>query len=186
MKHGIFKVAMQFGFSCTNISWIFCIQVKHQISNYVVVGKTPWKNRAVDDWQEYLNEIDMQHFLKLQRISILGHQKVSLCELFNGPSLIWAFKATGLVMYCCWLHTTKLYTSPGLPKPSLDCRWLETHFMVSRVSFLIVSGEWTCMGMETTSWIHVPYQSTGDFKLIEPLWWYGACAVDVIWELSYV
>lgn len=48
---------------------------------------------------------------------------------------------------CCWF-------------PQLDCSWLETRCLVCWVSFIIVSEGWTCTGMETTSWIHVPYMSS--------------------------
>ncbi|GBL96997.1 hypothetical protein AVEN_254056-1 [Araneus ventricosus] len=46
-------------------------------------------------------------------ISMMGHLQVSACELFNGPSLIWDLKAEGPLVYRCWLHCTKLYSSPG-------------------------------------------------------------------------
>ncbi|GBM24527.1 hypothetical protein AVEN_144079-1 [Araneus ventricosus] len=43
----------------------------------------------------------------------MGHLQVSECELFNGPSLIWALRAEGPLVYRCSLHGTMLYASPG-------------------------------------------------------------------------
>ncbi|GBM16774.1 hypothetical protein AVEN_9368-1 [Araneus ventricosus] len=57
--------------------------------------------------------MDVQHFLILPQISMMGHLQVSACELFNGPSLIWALRAEGPLVYRCLLHGTKLYSSPG-------------------------------------------------------------------------
>ncbi|GBN18825.1 hypothetical protein AVEN_141948-1 [Araneus ventricosus] len=44
---------------------------------------------------------------------MMGHLQVSTCELFNGPLLIWALRAEGPLVYRCWLHYKKLYSSPG-------------------------------------------------------------------------
>lgn len=37
----------------------------------------------------------MQRFLTLIWISLLGYQQMSVCELINGLSLIWAFVGEG-------------------------------------------------------------------------------------------
>ncbi|GBN51554.1 hypothetical protein AVEN_147220-1 [Araneus ventricosus] len=44
---------------------------------------------------------------------MMVYLQASACELFNGPSLIWALRTEGSLVYRCWLHDTKLYSSPG-------------------------------------------------------------------------
>ena len=64
--------------------------------------------------------------------------------------------------------TTQNFTSCLGPSTlTLDYLWLETFCLDWRVSFPIVSSEWMCTGMETTSWIHWPCMSAGDFSN----WW---------------
>ncbi|GBL92454.1 hypothetical protein AVEN_182402-1 [Araneus ventricosus] len=102
--HSISEVAMKFEFSRTTISRV--------CRKYRVSGKTSnfrhqcGRRKTLKDWtidvrRESLNEIDVQHFLILPRISITGHLQVSMCELFNGPSLIWALRAEGKFVYRC-------------------------------------------------------------------------------------
>lgn len=64
---------------------------------------------------------------------MLRHQQVSACELFNGLSLIWTFKTAGSLVYCCWLHGTKLYASPGPCGEA--CLWGSYTILGRRTSF---------------------------------------------------
>ncbi|GBM51929.1 hypothetical protein AVEN_1511-1 [Araneus ventricosus] len=50
---------------------------------------------------------------------MMGHLQVSACELFDGPSLIWALRAEGPLVYRCGLHCTKLYSSLGSDNTSI-------------------------------------------------------------------
>ncbi|GBO16482.1 hypothetical protein AVEN_260726-1 [Araneus ventricosus] len=50
----------------------------------------------------------------------MGHLQVSACELFNGPSLIWALRAEGPLVYRCLLHGTHFYASPGPDNTTIE------------------------------------------------------------------
>ncbi|GBO03753.1 hypothetical protein AVEN_45833-1 [Araneus ventricosus] len=116
MRHSISEVAMEFGFLRTTISQVYReYQVSGKRSNFRLQcsRKKTLKDRTIDVRPESLNKIDVQYLLKLPRIYIMGHLQVSACELFNGPSLIWALRAEGPLVYRCLLHGTKLYASPG-------------------------------------------------------------------------
>lgn len=97
---------MKLGFSHMAISRIYReYRVFGKTSNlrHLADGKRHWKNgpsmRALK--REPLNETYVQHFLKLPRISLMGHQQVPVCEIFNGPSLMWAFRVKNPLMYRC-------------------------------------------------------------------------------------
>ncbi|GBN98219.1 hypothetical protein AVEN_160672-1 [Araneus ventricosus] len=76
MGHSISEVAMKFGFSRTTISQVYReYRVSCKTSNFRFRcgRKRPLKNWTIDVRRDSLNEIDVQHFLKLLQISMLGH-----------------------------------------------------------------------------------------------------------------
>ncbi|GBN95590.1 hypothetical protein AVEN_229811-1 [Araneus ventricosus] len=104
MGHSISEVAMEFGFSRTTISRVYReYRVSGKRSNFRhrCDRKKTLKDMTIAVRRESLNEIDVQYFLKLLRISMLGFLQVSICELFNRPSLIWALRAEGPLVYRC-------------------------------------------------------------------------------------
>lgn len=164
MGQSMSEVVMQFSFSFTTISRV-CREKQVTCKNSNLLQwfgrKETLKDRPVDDWGESFNVIGLQNLFNLLRISMLGHKQVSARELFNGPSWIWAFAAAGKFVYvidCTVQIFTPHLCSPITPDNSW---WLEARCLVWRESFPIVSGEWTCTVMETNSWIHVHYMSTG-------------------------
>lgn len=72
-----------------------------------LTGKWPWTNGTIAKWQVSLNEIDVRHFLKLPRNSMVGHQLE--CKLLKWLSMTWEDP----LLYCYWLHETKHYISRG-------------------------------------------------------------------------
>lgn len=112
---------------------------------------------------------------------MLGHQQVSECKAFNGPSLIRAFGVASLLVYRCWMHGAKFYVSPGPANTSI--RLLMTRNSLPGLTSLVS----ICIG-----WMHVygyvdnilnPWTLNVNrerFKLVESLWWYGAGEVGVI------
>lgn len=86
--------------------------------------KRLWSVRTVDDWQDWYNEIDIQQCLTILWISVLEHQQVSVCDLFNRPSFIWFSEPSA---YSCTDvdYTVQSFTSrmdPSTHPP--DCWWL--------------------------------------------------------------
>ncbi|GBN92341.1 hypothetical protein AVEN_5270-1 [Araneus ventricosus] len=104
MGHSISEVAMKFVFFRTTISRVY-----HE---YRVSGKTSYFRHR---WgrKKTLKEMDQSRqtrILKRDRRATLphiatdfndGNLQVSACELFNGPSLIWALTAEGPLVYRC-------------------------------------------------------------------------------------
>lgn len=143
MKNSISEVAIQFGFSRTTILRVHCeyhVSGKTSILWQWWVGKRPWKTRDVDDWREYLNEIDVQHFLKLLRISKLTFNKLRRTNCSTDRHWYGLLEPQGhscIVVDCtvqsftlCWTHQHLYWTVDELL----------THHLVWWVSFLIVPG----------------------------------------------
>lgn len=149
----------------SNISELPCRGSYKQVSGKAVIY--PWililLHQHVNCWCAY--------------IEIL----VSSRELFNKPSLICPFGAKDPLMYCCWLHRTKFYAShvpenhaigllitgntiPGLTTFISNCI-VRINLYEYRENFM---NPWT---------LHV---NKTMFKLVKPLWWYGAFADGVI------
>ncbi|GBM78534.1 hypothetical protein AVEN_244616-1 [Araneus ventricosus] len=104
MGHSISEVAMKFGFSHTTASQVYReYRVSGKTSNFCHrrSRKKDLEKTTIDIRRKSLNETDVQYFLKLPRISMMGHLQVSACELFNGQSLIWALRAEGPLVYHC-------------------------------------------------------------------------------------
>ncbi|GBN26332.1 hypothetical protein AVEN_5097-1 [Araneus ventricosus] len=89
MGHSISEIAMKFGFSRTTISRVYReYRVSGKTSNFRhrCGRKKSLKNWTIDVRRESLNETDVQYFLKLPRISLMGHLQVSACELLGSQS----------------------------------------------------------------------------------------------------
>ena len=89
----------------------------------------------------------------------LSEPKVHSCTLADSP--------TQSFIPCLGLSTL------------IDCWWLETCCLVWRVLFSILSSEWTCTGIGTTSWIHEPWMSAGDSSS-----WWRICTDGGVCSLS--
>ncbi|GBN05564.1 hypothetical protein AVEN_124603-1 [Araneus ventricosus] len=94
--HSISEVAMKFGFSRTTNSRVY--------REYRVSGKTSnFRHRC--GRKKTLKEL----FKRDRRATLpyiaadfnVGHLQMSACQLFNGPSLIWALRAEGPLVYRC-------------------------------------------------------------------------------------
>ncbi|GBO21953.1 hypothetical protein AVEN_161473-1 [Araneus ventricosus] len=94
----------------------------------------------------------------------MGHLQVSACELFNGPSLIWALRVEGSLVYRCF-HCTKLYSSPGPDNTTIGL--LMTGNTLPGLTSLVSNciGRMHVYEYETTSLIHRPCLSTGDYSI---------------------
>ncbi|GBM09876.1 hypothetical protein AVEN_241204-1 [Araneus ventricosus] len=104
MGHSISEVAMKFEFLGTTISRVYReYRVSGKTSNFRhrCGQKKDLENWTIDVRRESLNETDVQYFLKLPRISMMGHPQVSACELFDGPTLIWTLRAEDPLVYRC-------------------------------------------------------------------------------------
>lgn len=170
MGRSIYEVAMQFRFSRTTILRLY--------REYRAFGKAskPWKN---SHWRltESLSEIDMQHYLKLSLILILGHLTSVRGRTVEAPSLKSAFGGEGSQNALdCMAQSFTLCLCPIAL--ILGCWWLETRWLVWRVSYPIISGGWMCKGMDRISRIHGLY----------PIGLYNSVivicprAVGVIWD----
>ncbi|GBM00351.1 hypothetical protein AVEN_179174-1 [Araneus ventricosus] len=74
MGHSISEVAMKFGFSRTTISRVYLeYQVSGKTSNFRHRCGRKKTLKEMGHGRESLNEIDLQHFLILPWISIMGH-----------------------------------------------------------------------------------------------------------------
>lgn len=125
--HRIFDVGVKFGFrvrqfhNCTlNIRYV----EKYQITNFNSARKNiPW---FIDDWWESLNEVEVQHFLKLPGISMFRHKQVTACKLFI--AMLSEPKAQSRTILDCTEHSLAL--GLGQPTLSLDFWQLESRCLV--------------------------------------------------------
>ena len=109
LRHSISKVAMCWGFSRTTIEYTVNIgnPVNHQISDIAAPWKKSRKN-GTNDWKESFNVTKLQPFLKLLRITMLGHQKMSACKPFNETSSIWSRRSTCVPLLTAWHKALRL------------------------------------------------------------------------------
>lgn len=123
MKHSISQV---FGYSRTTISRVYHgYKASWKTSPIPVgVGKSSWKNGTVDNWRESSNEIDVQHFLKLLRLSI------NKCQRANCPTVRgwYDFQTCKHIRVSLWPAWRKNCTPRlGYATPPLNCWWMEIH-----------------------------------------------------------
>lgn len=160
--------------------------VKHQISDIFAEGRLTWKKGTIDDWREYLNEKDMQHFLKFPQISILGHQQVPMRDLFNVHHWFGLRKpkAPSCAVVNCMV---KIFTPRlGPPTPPLVYWWKHVAHS-DKYGFKLYRAD---VHIQVWRKLHESLDCTcfhsAIFSMMEPLWWYGSCVHNMIWDPWYI